>query len=319
MSASELSPPLAAAKLQRRWQRLGSVLLLALLSGASIVFLRMGVIVIPALALVSLRLAVASVAFTAAVLVFRSRLPCGVGVWRDIAVVAVTLTVVPIVAFTLALQFISSAVASILIALVPLLTALMAHFWLPDERLNPGRVAGLVAAFGGVVLLILTGTTGLAPLDTPLDPRGFVLVIVAALAVAVAGVYSRQRLRGVDTLIVTAGQTVLGLAMVLPLALAFSPVELGAITWRGWLAVGWSGLLDSFAGFFLFMTMIQRFGPTLATLPWYVTPIVSAGLGALLLGERITLPLLAGSALILLGVYLASRPARGTADPRAGN
>jgi drug/metabolite transporter (DMT)-like permease len=297
-------------------QRLGTVLLLGLLSGLSIVFLRLGVIEIPALALVTLRLGVASAAFAVAVIAFRRPLPRAMHVWRDIAVVAVTITIVPIVAFTMALQFISSAVASILIALAPALTALMAHFWLPDERLTLVRAAGLAAAFGGVVLLILTGTTGLARSEVLLDVRGFLLVLIAALAVAITGLYSRQRLQNVDVLIVTAGQTVLGLAVVLPLALTFSPVELHAISWRGWLAVGWSGLLDSFAGFFLFMYMIQRFGPSLATLPWYVTPMVSAGLGALLLGEQITLPLVAGSALILSGAYLASGRARSTAEPR---
>jgi drug/metabolite transporter (DMT)-like permease len=296
-------------------QRLGIVLLLGLLSGLSTVFLRLGVIEIPALALVSLRLGIASAAFTVAVIASRRRLPRALPVWRDIAVVAVTITVVPTVAFTLALQLVSSAVASVLIALAPLLTALMAHLWLPDERLTPSRAAGLAAGFAGVMLLILTGTTGLTSGEAPLDVRGFLLVLVAAVAVAITGLYTRQRLQGVDTLIVTAGQTVLGLAVVLPLTLIFDPVDLRAISWRAWLAVSWSGLLDSFAGFFLFIYVIQRFGPSLATLPWYVTPVVAAGLGALLLGEQISLPLVAASALILSGVYLASRRARPAPEP----
>ena len=63
-------------------------LLLGLLSGLSTVFLRLGVIEIPALALVSLRLGIASAAFTVAVIASRRRLPRALPVWRDIAVVA---------------------------------------------------------------------------------------------------------------------------------------------------------------------------------------------------------------------------------------
>jgi drug/metabolite transporter (DMT)-like permease len=315
MLPSRLHPASAAGNPRLPLQRLGIVLLLGFLSGLSTVFLRLGVIEIPALALVSLRLGVASAAFTVAVIAARRRLPRALPVWRDIAVVAVTITIVPTVAFTLALKFVSSAVASSLIALAPLLTALMAHFWLPDERLTPSRAAGLAAGFAGVVLLILTGTTGLTPGEAPPDVRGFLLVFVAAIAVGITGLYTRQRLQGVDTLIVTAGQTILGLAVVLPLTLIFDPLDLRALSWRAWLAVGWSGLLDSFAGFFLFIYMIQRFGPSLATLPWYVAPVVAAGLGALLLGEQISLPLVAASALILSGVYLASRRARPAPEP----
>jgi len=307
MSKSDLGSP-STVIARRRFQRLGAVFLLGLFSGSSIVMLRLGVAEIPPLALVMLRQAIATVAFAASMLALRRRLPRLPQVWRDIAVVATLTTILPIIFFTMALEFVSSAVASIFLALVPLLTGLMAHVFLHDERLSRFQVAGLVVAFTGVVLLILTGTSGIATGGGSIVLRGYLLLLVTALALASAGIYTRKRLQKIDVLVITAAQTALSLLVALPLALIVSPFDPAAVTMRGWLAVAWSGLLDSFAGFFLFFYMIQRFGPTLATLPIYVTPVVSTILGALLLQELINAPLLTGSALVLAGVYVASRP-----------
>lgn len=309
MPESDLALPLTATT-QPRYQRLGAVILLGLMSGSSIVMLRLGVIEIPPLFLVMLRQTIATLAFSASVLVLRRRLPRDLQVWRDIAVVAALTTILPVIFFTVALEFISSAVASISLTLVPLFTGLLAHFILRDEKLTRVKVTGLMLAISGVVLLIMTGTTGIASSGGLSDLRGYLLLLATALALASAGIVTRQRLQHVDVLVTTAGQTALSLLVALPLALMVSPFDLAAITWRGWLAVGWSGLLDSFAGFFLFFYLIQRFGPTLATLPIYITPLVSAALGVLVLDELINSSLLIGSALVLAGVYLASRQLR---------
>ena len=306
MSKSDLSSP-STASARPRFQRLGAVFLLGLFSGSSIVMLRLGVTEIPPLALVMLRQTIATVAFAASVLALRRRLLWSAQVWRDIAVVATLTTILPVIFFTMALEFVSSAVASIILALVPLLTGLMAHLLLHDERLSRFQAAGLVVAFIGVVLLILTGTSGIAISGGSVVLRGYLLLLAAALALASAGIYTRKHLQNIDVLVITAGQTALSLLVALPLALIVSPFDPAAVTLRGWLAVAWSGLLDSFAGFFLFFYMIQRFGPTLATLPIYVTPVASTVLGALLLQELINAPLLTGSILVLAGVYLASQ------------
>jgi len=306
MSKSDLGSP-STASARPRFQRLGAVFLLGLFSGSSIVMLRLGVTEIPPLALVMLRQTIATVAFAASVLALRRRLLWSAQVWRDIAVVATLTTILPVIFFTMALEFVSSAVASIILALVPLLTGLMAHLLLHDERLSRFQAAGLVVAFIGVVLLILTGTSGIAISGRSVVLRGYLLLLAAALALASAGIYTRKHLQNIDVLVITAGQTALSLLVALPLALIVSPFDPAAVTLRGWLAVAWSGLLDSFAGFFLFFYMIQRFGPTLATLPIYVTPVASTVLGALLLQELINAPLLTGSILVLAGVYLASQ------------
>lgn len=286
--------------------RIGLVLLLGLAFGSSVVFTRLGIREIPPLSLAGLRLAVATVAFTATLALLHRRLPGETRVRWDIAMVGITATGLPLMAFTFALLFFSSGMLSIMIALTPLITAFTAHLWLADERLTWRRLAGLAAALIGVLFLLATGTTGLtSAMTSSLDWRGPALSLGGVLVIAASAVYTRRRLRGVDPLVVAGGQTAVGLLFVLPFALAFSSLDLSMITWRGWMAVLYTGLIGSFLAFFFYI--IKQFGATTAALSNYVMPVTSAMLGALMLGEVITLPMIAGAGLIFSGVYLGSR------------
>jgi drug/metabolite transporter (DMT)-like permease len=268
---------------------------------------RLGISEIPPLFLATLRLGLATIIFMGALIVLPRHLPRESRTLADIAIVGVTSTAVPLVAFTVSLQFISSAVLTIFIALIPVFTAVMAHLWLPQERLTLIKVAGLSSASGGVAILLITGTSGLVESAAGLDMRGPLLALGGALVAAASGVYTRLRLRDVDAFVVTAGQTAVAMLAVAPLAWMLSAVELSAITWRGWLAVFYTGIIGSFFAFLVYFHMIRRFGATTAALPTYVMPATSAALGVLILGEIITLPLVAGAGLILSGVFLASR------------
>lgn len=268
---------------------------------------RLGITEIPPLSLVELRLAVATLAFLVTLIAFKRKLPREPRTLMDIAVVGITNMGVPLMAFTIALKFISSAVLTVFITMIPLFTGLMAHVWLPQERLNRIKAAGMVLAFAGVIYLLITRTTGLAESAPQLDIRGQILGLGGAVVAAAAGVYTRLRLRRVDIVVVTAGQMAVGLLAVAPVALALSNLDLSAITWRGWVAVTYTGIVGSFVAFLLIFYMIQRFGATAGALPAFIMPAVAAVLGTFILGEVITVPLILGAGLILSGVFMATR------------
>jgi drug/metabolite transporter (DMT)-like permease len=165
---------------------------------------------------------------------------------------------------------------------------------------------GLLVALGGVLILLLTGTNGLSEVAAT-DLRGQALAFIGVAVGAVSGVYAQRHLQKVDVCVLTGGQFAAALLVVAPLALFFNPLDLGAITPRGWLAIGYTGLIASFFGLLIFFYMIQRFGATIASLPNYLYPAVSAVLGAMILGEVVTAPLIGGMILILIGVFLVSR------------
>ncbi len=286
-------------------QALGLILLTGMALGSSVVMTRFALAQLSPLALIMVRLALATLAFILILAMLGRSLPRDERTWIAIAMVGIS-QALSLLLFISALQFISSAVLTIFIALIPLFTGLLAHLFLPNEKLNAAKLIGLGVALAGVLYLILTRTTGIAN-AAGLDLSGFLLALGGGITAAASTVYTRLRLRGVDVMVVTGGQFAAGLLAVAPVSLGFSSVNLLALDLRGWFAVVYTAMIGSLAGFFLMFYMIRRFGATISVLPGYVMPVVSASLGALLLGEIVTLPLIGGAGLILMGVFLASR------------
>ena len=95
--------------------------------------------------------------------------------------------------------------------------------------------------------------------------------------------------------------------MIAPFAFWLTRADFSGVTWRGWLAVSYNGIIGSFVAFWLVFTIIKRYGATSSVLPSYLMPSIAGIFGAALLGEIISLPLVLAAVVILLGIYFASR------------
>lgn len=211
---------------------------------------------------------------------------------------------------------ISSSLAGILVASAPLFTALLA-IWVDHEERSQGlRLAGVLAGFAGVgVLLGLDlGGNGAALL-------GGLMVVLASLGYAIGGFLIKHRL----TLLPAVGMSGMVMAasalLLAPPALATAPEDvpgLGPIA-----AVAALGILGTGVAFVIFFWLIGRVGPARTYLVSYIAPGFAVIYGAALLDEAITVFTLAGLALILAGSWLAAegrlpgRP-RGAGEAEAG-
>jgi len=202
-------------------------------------------------------------------------------------------------------QSISSALASILNATTPLWTAVFAYWVTPAERPSGLNYLGVAIGFLGTGILIAPDLIGQPFHATTL---GTLAVAGAACSYAVAALVQRRRLRGVSPLQVGFWQ----LALTAPLAFAVALPTIGATHLRLpsivamlFLGVGGSGI-----GFLLYYFMMNTLGATRATTVTFLLPITAVFWGASLLRESITITILVGMVVILLGVFLTSRPRR---------
>lgn len=214
----------------------------------------------------------------------------------------------PFLFFTLAVQYVSAGFASVLVALIPATTAVLAHFLLPDEPFRAGKLVGLSVAFGGVALLLLSGQSGIGTGGRPL--LGGVLCLVGVVLASYGGVYSRRHAARHGILEMTGPQFVVGALALGAVALASEGSALGPVPLPGWALVAYLALASSFLPFVLFFWMVQRISATRASLVGYVIPIVGVVAGAVLLGEQVTSSIVLGGALILAGVVLVNRSDR---------
>jgi drug/metabolite transporter (DMT)-like permease len=218
---------------------------------------------------------------------------------------AIVGSLIPWFAIAFGEQSISSALASILNATTPLWTAVLAYWVTPAERPSGLNYLGVAIGFLGTGILIAPDLIGQPLRATTI---GTLAVAAAACSYAVAALVQRRRLRGVSPLQVGFWQ----LALTAPLAFAVALPTIGAthlhlssIAAMLFLGVGASGI-----GFLLYYFMMNTLGATRATTVTFLLPVTAVFWGTSLLREAITITILAGMVVILLGVFLTSRPRR---------
>jgi drug/metabolite transporter (DMT)-like permease len=221
--------------------------------------------------------------------------------WRDIAVVAVTWMALPFLFFAIAQQWIDSSLAAMINAATPLMTALVAALFVKQL---PSRLQGigLVVGFVGVVAISLPTVGGGS------SAAGVGLVLLAALLYGLAFNVLAPLQRRNGSLPVIWRAQLLAAALLLPFAV-WGATE-SDFAWSSLLAVAALGSLGTALAFFWFTTLVGRVGSTRGSVAIYVVPVIAIILGAALNDERVHLAALAGTALVLGGAYLTSRPKR---------
>ena len=284
------------------------VTLLGFMFGSTLVASRFSVGQLNPTTYIGLRLTIASVAHLLLYGLFRQRFtwPRDRQLWAHATLLGVLGTAIPMTLIVSSLQYLSSGIASILITTGPAITVILAHFFLADEKLNRGKVAGVILALGGAFALTLSGESGLADVNKA-NPWGYVMLLTAVLLGNAAAIYIRKHLGGYHVYDVASIRMFIAALVVMPLSLLFVGFDMSHVTTAGYSALIYAALIGTFGGLLLSVSNIKRFGATAAAMTSYTIPLISVILGALLLGETITAVMLIGMGLIIMGVILINR------------
>jgi drug/metabolite transporter (DMT)-like permease len=200
----------------------------------------------------------------------------------------------------------TSAAAAIVVSLSPILTTGFARAFLPDERLTPVGILGLLVGFVGVVVLSQPDPNNL--LDARTISLG--LVFLAAASFALGSVLTRRIEAELPIETMEAWAMLLGAVVMhgASLGIGESPA---AVRWTGeaLLALGYLVVVASALGFLVYFDLLDRLGPIEINLVSYAAPVAAAVTGLLVLDERPTVATVAGFLLILLGFVLLKRRA----------
>jgi len=281
-----------------------ALLLLALIWGASFLFIKLAVRDMSPATLVLSRALLGALTL-GIIFAARRQTPVPAGTRARLLpflVMAIFGSLLPWFGFGFGELSISSALASILNATTPLWTAVFAWWVTPAERPSGVNYLGVAIGFLGTGILIAPDLIG-QPLRA--STIGTLAVAGAAASYAVAALVQRRRLRGVSPLQVGFWQ----LTLTAPLAFAAALPTIGtthlhltSIAAMLALGVGGSGI-----AYLLYYFMMNTLGATRATTVTFLLPVTAVFWGASLLQEAITVPILAGMGVILLGVFLTSR------------
>jgi drug/metabolite transporter (DMT)-like permease len=221
---------------------------------------------------------------------------------RWLAAFTVVEIVAPWALLSNAERHLPSSTSGLLIAAVPIISALLAMLTHIGDRLTPIRWAGLAIGLGGVALLAGRGA-GRG------DALPVLQVLLTALGYAIGPLIANRKLADLPPVAVNAA--CLGAAAVIyaPFAALTWPQKMPSV--QVLLALAGLGVICTALAFVLFFRLIAEVGPARATVITYVNPAVAVALGVLVLGEQLTPAIGASFLLILGGSVLATRPGSG--------
>ena len=188
---------------------------------------------------------------------------------------------------------------SIVNATTPLFGTLVAALWF-QEKLTATRITGLLLGFAGVVTLI-----GLQPMAiTPTVIGSVVAGLMAAMMYAIAAPYAKRHLSGIPPLIIAPVSQLSAAVALLPLLPFTVPTTIPSA--KIILAVLALALFSTSLAYLLYFRLIQNIGPSKALTVSYLVPIFAVLWGTIFLHETLTLAIVVGCCLILLGTATAN-------------
>ncbi len=197
-------------------------------------------------------------------------------------------------------QYISSGMASILNATVPLFMLVVAPILLPDEKPTLRTFLGIVVGFSGVAILF--GDPRPASDSAPgFYLAGVLAVIVASLSYALATAFLRRFRFTTPPLYQAALMNGFACAFILVHGFASGSLIAPPLP-SSWVAFLWLGTLGSFLAYTLAMYVLVHRGATLVSLTNFAYPLLGLFLGVIFLGEPFSWRILAGGLLILAGI-----------------
>ncbi len=284
--------------------------------GSSYFWIKIALETVPPLTMIGGRLVLASIFLWAVVLLTREPLPRSPRQYGHLMVMALVNIVVPFILIAFGEQSIDSALASILIATVPLFVIVMAPMFLPDEGITWPRVAGLAVGFAGVILLVAPDLVNMSDNDL----TGELLLLGSSLSYAIGNIYAKRNVKGLAPRIPALFQVFLAMLVIVPAALLvdrpFATVQPAP---EAILAIVWLGIVGSGLAYICYFTILANWGATRTSLVAYLLPVVGILLGTAILGDPLTINRIAGTALVIAGIALVnSGPAvRRFTDARA--
>ncbi len=296
-------PKVSADSSQRRPLTLRAglfALLLSALWGGNPVAIKAGLEDAPPLRLGWLRFVIGGVVVLAWALATRRSLRLTRHEWKPLLFLG-CLFAVQIAFMNIGQDFTSAGHAVVITTTFPLWTSVIAHFYVPGDRLSKGRFLGAMVAYSGIVVLFSSGIG--SPGEFLL---GDFLMLISAILLGARQVYLSNYSQGIEPQKLLLSQSVVG---TVTFVLASFFVEPDPYNWTGRLIVAllYQGAVIAGFGFIGSLWLLKRYLPSRVTVIWIIQPVFGVLLSWWILGETVGPELYAGAGLVIVGSYMAQR------------
>jgi len=217
----------------------------------------------------------------------------------DYAITGLLISAAPFALIAWGQQFITGSLTSILMALSPIVTMVVAQFLTTDERLTPQKIVGGALGFASVLILMVPDLA-----NQSLSLLGQLAVLGATLCFAFGTIYAKRR-QGTAPMVNATGQVLFAVLWLTPLSLImespFATETFSSTTLWASLAIG---LLSTTLGFVFFYNVLRSGGASNVLLVSFLVPISASILGVVFLAEPLPMTSIAAYVTVLIALLI---------------
>lgn len=192
--------------------------------------------------------------------------------------------------------------ASLLLNAHPFFVAVLAHLFIPSDRLTVRKVGGLLIAFLGIFLVfrenLIAGNRSYM--------LGDLILLLSALILGIQTVYTKRVVQRMDPVKLLVWQMSFALIPFYAMSLIFEDPARWRITWNVTGALIYQGMIVGTFCFITWTSLLRRYSASKIAAFLFATPIFGVALSWLILGERITPWLGAGTVFVATGIYIVN-------------
>jgi drug/metabolite transporter (DMT)-like permease len=276
-------------------------ILLCLIWGSTWIVIKFGLVDLPPITFAAARFLVAGLILAVIIAVKKVPLPKGKAEWRLMAFTGLLQFSINYSMVFWSEQYISSGLAAVLQATIPVFGLMFAWKLLPSERVTPLKITAIIVGIIGVTLIFVDQLA----VQSFMAFAGSVGIVVGALAAACASILVKAKASRIDPLMIVFSQILFGLP---PLVIYAFAAE-GSFIDHNWsrtaiFSVLYLSIIGTIAAFWCYYWLLQRIESTKAMIISLVTPLIAVIIGSIVLGETLAPQTFFGGSLIIASIGL---------------
>ena len=271
------------------------LIFLGALWGSAFMFIKMATPEYGPVALVNARLIIASLIFLP-ILLRKKYLPLLSPIWKHVLVLSVINNMIPFTLFSFASLGSSSNILAILNATTAFNTMVIAYFWI-NESVSFKQIIGLILGFIGVIILV-------NPQNSEATLISSISCLLAAAFYSLSTVFIQKNSAKTNKLVLIGWSIVFSALLMMPISYIYLPESVPSFEAN--VAAVWLGAVSTGLGFLGYVRLIDKIGAVKTSIVAYFLPVFGILWGYLFLDEKISVSVVFGCVVVLMGIFLAT-------------
>jgi drug/metabolite transporter (DMT)-like permease len=277
-------------------------LVICLLWGSSWAAVKLGLETVPPFLSLGIRFAIASSILGLIIVVRHLKVPSDKNFWKLVFILCSTSFTIPFILIYWAQIQVNSGLASVLFATFPLWVAILSHFFLPNERITPQRIVGMVIGFLGVVVIFNNGFSEVSNITL----LGMCAIIIGAIIQAFGLIALRRFGKDMHPVVLNFWPMLLSTVILFAVSIGTEDYSTVLFDLKAIGSLVYLSIFCTVITFVVYFWLVKHMEVVILSLSAFITPVIAVFIAVMMMGEGFASTAYIGSSFVLIGVAIAT-------------